>query len=109
MYKALFGNEVAERCLQYIVNYGDGYIRGIASTFNYAPGQVRNQLERMESGGLLVSRFYGNTKVFSINPRLAIKKELESLTERMLSLLPEEETERYSRQRRRPRRTGKTL
>lgn len=109
MYKALFGNNVVEQCLLYIVNYGEGHINGIAKTFEISPGQVQRQLEKLEAGGILVSQFSGNTKNFRISPRLAIRAELTSLIEKMLQDLPEEETEKYFRRRQRPRRTGKKL
>lgn len=109
MYKALFGNAVAEQCLLYIVNYGEGHIRGIATTFDVSPGQVKPQLEKLEAEGILVSQFTGNTKNFRINPRLAIRVELVSLIEKMLALMPAEDTEKFFRERRRPRRTGKAL
>ncbi len=109
MYPELFGNRVAELCLLYIVNYGEGYIRGIARTFGVTPRQVQLQLERLERGGILVNHFIGNVKMFQINPRLAIRSELIALIEKELSLLPEEETQKYYRQRRRPRRTSKAL
>ena len=109
IYKELFGNEVAELCLLYIVNYGEGYIRGISKTFDFYPRQVQLQLEKLENGGILVTKFSGQTKLFLLNPRLPIKNELIALAERILSILPEEDTEKYFRQRRRPRRTGKAL
>lgn len=109
MYDALFGNKVAEKALLYIVNYGEGHINGIARTFDVYPGQVDRQLKRLEAAGILVSRDVGNSRMFSLNPRLPIRKELSELIEKMLSLMPEDQTERYFRQRRRPRRTGKSL
>ncbi|HEY9868953.1 MAG TPA: winged helix-turn-helix domain-containing protein [Candidatus Obscuribacterales bacterium] len=109
MYEALFGSKTVEKCLLYIVNYGEGHINGIAKTFGLSAGNVQRQLEKLEAGGILVSQFSGNTKNFRINPRLAIKTELTGLLERMLMLLPQEQTERYFRQRRRPRRTGKRI
>jgi len=109
MYKALFGNDVAESCLLYIVNYGEGHINGIARTFAVSPRQAQLQLQRLEAGGILVSSFTGNMRIFRINSRLAIKAELTALMEKILTLLPEADTERYFRQRRRPRRTGKAL
>ncbi len=109
MYKALYGNAVAEKCLLYIVNYGEGYINGIAKTFSIPPSQVQRQLERLEAGGIFISQFSGNTKNFRINPRLAIKNELTAMIEKMLAIMPEEETKKYFRARRRPRRTGKAL
>jgi hypothetical protein len=109
MYPALFGNKVAEKCILYIVNYGEGHIRGIASTFDIHPRSVQLQLEKLESDGILVNRMVGNTKVFKINPRLPIKAELIALAEKILSLVPQDETDQYFRERRRPRRTGKNL
>jgi DNA-binding transcriptional ArsR family regulator len=109
MYKALFGSEVAETCLLYIANYGEGHINGIARTFDIRPKQVQVQLEKLEAGGILVSNFVGNMRTFRINPQLAIKAELTGLLERILAILPESETEKYFRERCRPRRRGKQL
>lgn len=109
MYTALFGNKVAEYCLLYIANYGEGHINGIARTFEFTPSQTQLQLEKLEAGGILVSHFIGNIRSFRLNPRLAIKVELTGLLEKMLALMPGEETEKYFRERRRPRRTGKRL
>jgi hypothetical protein len=109
MYTSLFGSRVAELCLLYIVNYGEGHIRGIAKTFDISIGQVQRQLEKLEAGGILVSQFSGNTKNFRLNPRLPIRGELTTLFERMLAVMPESETEKYFSERRRPRRTGKKL
>ena len=83
MYEALFGNKVVESSRLYIVNYGEG--------------------------GILVSQFRGNIRVFTINPRLGIKIELAQLCEKVLSLYPEKKTQEYFRERRRPRRKGKKL
>lgn len=109
MSQALFGNNVAEKCLLYIANYGEGYINGIAKTFKIAPSQVQKQLVRLEEGGILVSRKLGNSRMFSFNPRLAFKKELEALLERQLSLASKDDTQKFYRKRTRPRRTGKEL
>ena len=109
MIEALVGNRVVEKCLLYIANYGEGYINGIAKTFGISPSQVKKQLERLEGGGILVNKMSGNTKLFLFNPRLAYKKELLMLIEKILTLLPEKEVKQYYRQRQRPRRTGKRL
>jgi 5-methylcytosine-specific restriction enzyme A len=77
-------------------------MRGIAVTFGFAVSQVKSQLDKLETDGVLVSTFIGNIRRFIINPRLAIKKELIAILEKMLSLMDEETTERYYRQRRRP-------
>jgi DNA-binding MarR family transcriptional regulator len=109
MYEKLFGNKVAKQCLLYIANYGEGHINGIARTFGFSPSQVQRQLEKLEGDGIFISQFSGNTKNFRMNPRLAIKIELTNLLEKMLASMPESDREKYFRERRRPRRTGKAL
>ena len=109
MIEALFGNRVAEKCLLYIANYGEGYINGIANTFEISTSQVKKQLEKLEAGGVLVNQMKGNTKMFTFNPRLFCRKELIFLLEKVLMSLPKEEIKKYYRQRKRPRRTGKNL
>lgn len=109
MIESLVGNRTAEKVLLYIVNYGEGHTSGISETFGLSKSQVRKQLIRLEDGGILIARSVGNLRIFQMNPRCAYKKELETLLEKILSLLPEKEKESYYRQRRRPRRTGKKL
>lgn len=109
MLDALFGNRVAEKCLLYIANYGDGYITGISKTFKISTSQVSKQLERLENGGILVNKMSGNTKLFLINPRLLYKKELLALLEKVLTHLPEQDIKKYYRQRTRPQSTSQKL
>jgi hypothetical protein len=58
---------------------------------------VQKQLVRLEAGGILVSRMTGNLRVFTFNPRLAIKKELLAMLEKELELMPKEITQNYYR------------
>lgn len=109
MIESLLGNQTAEKVLLYIVNYGEGHTSGIAATFELPKSQVRKQLMRLEDGGVLVGRSVGNMRMFQINPRCPFKKELEIFLEKILSLVPKAEHEKYYHQRRRPRRTGKAL
>ncbi len=98
-----------EKVLLYIVNYGEGHTSGIAETFQLPKSQVRKQLLRLETGGILIARNVGNLRMFQMNPRCSFKKELETLIEKILSLVSNEDREAFYRQRRRPRRTGKKL
>ena len=109
MLENLLGNQTVEKVLLYIVNYGEGHTSGIAQTFSLSKSQVRKQLIRLEDGGVLVGRSVGNLKMFQINPRCPYKKELENLLEKVLSLTSLADNEKFFRQRRRPRRTGKKL
>ncbi|HZP88584.1 MAG TPA: hypothetical protein VFB54_17365 [Burkholderiales bacterium] len=105
----IFGNETAGKVLLYVQNYGDGYARGIAQTFGLPHSVVQKQLRRMESDGVLVSQLKGKTRVFTWNPRYALRTQLSTLLERALLLIPAAERDRFLRERRRPRRTGKKL
>lgn len=109
MFAALFGNATAEKVLLYITNYGEGHTRAIAATFGLSSSQVYQQLIRLEKEGILISKQTGRTKVFIINPRLAIKKQLLQMLEEILFLTPAEDQKKYYRQRSRPRKTGKAL
>lgn len=109
MLEYLFGNRVAEKCLLYIANSGEGYIRGISKNFGISPSQVKKQLERLEAGGILVSKRSGNVKLFLFHPRLVYKKELQVLLNKVLMSLPQSEVKKFYRKRLRPRRTGKEL
>ena len=109
MIESLLGNQTAEKVLLYIINYGEGHTSGIAQTFELPKSQIRKQLIRLEAGGVLVSRSVGNMRMFQINPRCSYRKELEAFLEKILSLVSKADQEKYYRQRRRPRRTGKAL
>jgi DNA-binding transcriptional ArsR family regulator len=109
MIEALVGNSTVEKILLYIVNYKEGFISGIAETFQISKSQVRKQLLRLEGGGILVARNKGNLRLYTFNPRCFYKKELENLLNKILTQLPRDEIEKYYRQRQRPRRTGKAL
>lgn len=109
MIEALVGNSTAEKILLYITNYGEGYISGIAETFQISKSQVSKQLLRLENGGILVARPKGSLRIYTFNPRCFYKNELEDLLKKILSQIPRDDLEKYYRQRQRPRRTGKTL
>ena len=109
MIEALVGNKTVEKVLLYIANYEEGNISGIAKTFDLSKSQVRKQLIKLENGGILVGRDVGNLRMFAFNPRFPLRSALGAFLEQALTLLPELEKERYFRQRRRPRRTGKAL
>ena len=109
MIEALLGNSTVEKILLYIINYGEGYISGIAETFNISKSQISKQLFRLESGGILVARNKGSLRIYTFNPRCFYKNELEDLLKKVLSQIPRDEIEKYYRKRQRPRRTGKPL
>ena len=107
--KELFGNKSAGRVLLFMQNYGEGYGREIADTFNVPQPVIRNQLLKLEDAGWLVSRPIGRTRLYSWNPGNPLVKPLRGFLEESLEAIPEEVTYAFFRQRRRPRKPGKPL
>lgn len=91
----------------FLQSYGEGYAKRIADTFGIRVNLVQAQLRRLEDAGILVSREVGRTRVFYWNPRSLTVRNLRGFLEAELKLLPDEITQRFFRQRQRPRRAGK--
>ena len=109
MLEPILGNKVVEKVLFYILNYGDGYARGIARTFDIPFNGVQQQIKRLENGGVIAGQNKGNVRLYKFNPSYPFLKELQALLQRALDFLPKEEIEKYYRMRTRPRRKGKPL
>lgn len=109
MLEAILGSTAAERVLFFLQNYEQGYGREIAATFEMAQSQVRKQLEKFESGGILVSRLVGRTRLYQWNPRNPLVRPLRALLRAAIDSLPPSDRDRYFRRRTRPRRSGKAL
>ena len=109
MLQALLGSKNRERVLQYILARGEGYAKEIADFYGSSLDPIQKQLERLERGGIFVSKTVGRTRLFVYNPRYAFKDELRALLERARSFYSPQEQERLLMVRKRPRRTGKPL
>lgn len=107
MLEVIFGSIIVEKILFYLLVYKTGYIRGMAKLYNIPLGTLVNQLDRLENGGLIVSKKEGTIRIYSLNPRYPFINELESLLQRAKDAMPESEQEKYYRMRTRPRRKGK--
>ncbi len=109
MLQAVVGSPTAEKVLLYMQNYEQAYGREIADTFDIAQSQVQKQLTKLETGGVLVSRMIGRTRLYQWNPRNPLVPSLRELLSLALDSLPAVERQRYYRRRTRPRRSGKAL
>ena len=109
MLETLFGSKNRERVLQFILASDEGYAREIADFYGSSIDPIQKQLEKLELGGVLVSRNAGRTRLFMFNPRYAFLKELKELLLKARSYYPPEEIERLTMRRKRPRRVGKPL
>jgi len=105
----LFGSKAAASVLLFITASGSGYAARIAETFDTPLNSIQRQLAKFETGGILVSRLVGKTRLFEFNPRSITARNLQSFLSDELDALPRDESfKRYFCQRQRPRRTGNT-
>jgi len=107
MLQPILGSGSSERTLIYILARDEAYATEIARYFDTNLYGIQKQLEKLELGGVLISREAGRTVLYRFNPRYAFLPELKSLLEKVLTFYPEEERERLIMTRRRPRRRGK--
>ncbi len=105
----LLGSENRERVLVFISARDQGYAREIARFFDTDLYGIQKQLDKMESGGVLVSRTVGRTRLYQFNPRYPFLTELKGLLNKALSFYPDDVREALLMDRRRPRRRDKPL
>ncbi len=105
----IVGSRSKERVLVYLYARGEGYAREMARFFGAGLDPIQKQLDRLEVGGVLVSRAVGRTRLYSLNPRYPFIQELKGLLSKAISFYPEAERDRLLLVRRRPRRRGKPL
>ena len=70
---------------------------------------MQQQLEKLEFGGVLVSRSAGRTRLYTLNPRYPFLDELKALLNKALTFYPEELREDLTMNQRRPRRADRPL
>lgn len=90
MLEPILGSISSERVLLYIHARGGGYGREIARFYDADLDPIQKQLDKLELGGVLISRSEGRRLLFSFNPRYPFLDELKLLLEKALSFYPEE-------------------
>ena len=103
----IIGSSNRERILIFLQARDEGYAREIARFFDTDLSPIQDQLERLEVGGIIVSKEVGRTVLYQFNPRYALLKELRELLGEAISYYPDETQEMLLMNRRRPRRRGK--
>ena len=109
MLQPILGSENIERVLVFIFARKEGYATEIARFFETDLYGIQNQLDKLETGGVVVSHLAGRTRLYTFNPRYPFLKELKSLLDKALSFYPADVREKLLMNRRRPRRRGKPL
>ncbi len=109
MLETLLGSTSCEQVLLFIHARQEGYPREIARFFDVDYRPIRNQLDKLEAGGILRSRSAGRTRLYSFNTQCPYLKELKALLDKVMTFCPDDLRERLIMKRRRPRRRGKPL
>lgn len=109
MLTPLFGTENSERVLIFLLTRNEGYAREIAQIFGTNLYAIQRQLDKLEAGGVLVSRTAGRTRLYQFNPRYPFLSELKQLLEKAFSFYPEDVRAGLMMNRRRPRKRDKPL
>ena len=109
MLEPLLGSISCEQVLLFILARDQGYPREIARFFGVDYRPIRNQLDKLEVGGILRSRLVGRTRLYAFNPRCPFLKELQALLGRVMIFCPADLRDKLIMNRRRPRRRGKPL
>ena len=109
MIEVILGSKNVERVLIYIYARGEGYAREIARFYETDLLPIQKQLDKLEAGGVLVSREVGKTRPYMFNLRYPFLNELKALLEKALSFYSEKEREELMMNRQRPRPKGKSL
>ncbi len=91
MFAELFGCATAGKTLLFLARHGEGYTRKIASRFGISPQMVHEQLLRFERAGLMKSRRIGNVRLFEMNEKHPLHRELQVLLEAAYDMLGEED------------------
>jgi hypothetical protein len=102
MLEALCGNIIIEKILLFLNTYGEGYPLGMAKTFEEPVNRFQQQLRRLEGGGIVVSRLADRVRLYTLNPSYPFLDELKAFVSKAYEFLPEDEKEKYYRQRTRP-------
>jgi predicted transcriptional regulator len=109
MIEIILGSKSKEQILLYISGRNEGYAREIARYYNTSTSPIQSQLDKLEINNVLVSKVFGKTRVYYLNPRYPFVQELKQILDKTISFLPKQEKEKLLMVRKRPRRKGKPL
>lgn len=111
MLETVFGGKNIERILFYLLINESCYATQLNKIFGVSLSPFQKALDRLESGGIIVSFLQGKTRIYQFNPRYPFLNELKSFLSKAYEFLPQEFKDCYyePKIRRRPRRKGKPL
>jgi hypothetical protein len=105
----IFGNDSAEKVLLHIFHYGEIHASGIAKDYEVAITPIKKQLERFEEGGLLKSKVFGRSRVYSFNEKSPWVKPIKEILSIAYNSISIKDRQLIFGERRRPRQKGKPV
>lgn len=75
MIESIVGSINCERVLTFLNAREEGYAREIATFYSSSLAPIQKQLDKLEAGGVLVSRTAGRTRLYIFNPRYSLLTE----------------------------------
>lgn len=109
MLEGIFGNKTAERVLLHVFHYGEIHASAIAEDYRTAVNPIKGQLDRFENAGLLVSKVFGRSRVYSFNPKSVLVSPVKELLRIVYDSISLQDRQKIFGARRRPRRKGKPV
>ncbi len=95
MLEGIVGSKSAMRVLFFLFVNEEGYASQIKTLLDTPLTPIQKTLERLEKEEILVSRFQGKLRMYSMNPSYPLLCELELLLKKAYGLLPCSEKKRY--------------
>lgn len=109
MLESVFGNKTASWILLSLFHYGELHASVMAQLGDISLTAILNQLNRLEKGGILVSKSIGRSRVYSLNPKSPYRKSIKNILEIAYESMPLKERQKLFKNRLRPRRKGKPV
>lgn len=88
MLEALCGSKNVQKILIFLFVNSKCYGSQLSRSFKTSLTPIQKALNRLESGGLIISFFEGKTRVYQFNPAYPLLSELELLLKKAYTLLP---------------------
>ena len=109
MLEFILGNKSAETVLLYLYHYGEMHASALALASQSVLTPIKNQLERLEEGGVLISKPVGRSRVYAFNPKSPLTKPVKDLVRIAYESIPLAEREKMFATRLKPRKKGKPV
>ena len=109
MINELFGGETTEKCLIYLAAMEEGYPLEISKAFGISNTQVIRTLTKLEQASIIIGKEVGRARIYSLNSRFFVAKELKALLDRVIVNMPLADQEKYFMRRKAPRKKGKAI